>query len=155
MQAAPREPLSVPDSFWVSLRYFNAYRIAIAALFFASALVYGDALNLGSHDLRLFTLAAAAYLAAAVAFQVALKRAPRSFETHLTTHICTDIAATVLLMFASGGFRSGLAVMLLISIAAASLVSRGRLILFYAALATIAVLMPALCASSKIVGADG
>jgi two-component system sensor histidine kinase PilS (NtrC family) len=141
LRAEPREPQAVPDSFWVSLRYFNAYRIAIAALFLASALVYGDALNLGSHDLRLFTAAAAAYLAAAIAFQVALKRAPRSFETHLTTHVCTDIAATVLLMFASGGFRSGLAVMLLISIAAASLVSRGRLLLFYAALATIAVLL--------------
>ena len=135
------EPQAVPDSFWVSLRYFNAYRIAIAALFLASALVYGDALNLGSHDLRLFTAAAAAYFAAAVGFQVALKRAPRSFETHLTAQVCTDIAAMVLLMFASGGFRSGLAVMLLVSIAGASLVSRGRLLLFYAALATIAVLV--------------
>jgi two-component system sensor histidine kinase PilS (NtrC family) len=139
--AEPREAHVVPDSFWVSLRYFNAYRIAIAALFLASALVYGDALNLGSHDLGLFTAAAALYLAAALAFQVALKRAPRSFDTHLTTQVCTDIAATVLLMFASGGFRSGLAVMLLISIAAASLVSRGRLLLFYAALATIGVLL--------------
>jgi two-component system sensor histidine kinase PilS (NtrC family) len=135
------ESQPVPESFWVSLRYFNAYRIAIAALFLASALVYGDALNLGSHDLRLFTAAAAAYFAAAIAFQVALRRAPSSFETHLTAQVCTDIAATVLLMFASGGFRSGLAVMLLISIAAASLVSRGRLLLFYAALATIAVLI--------------
>jgi two-component system sensor histidine kinase PilS (NtrC family) len=44
-------------------------------------------------------------------------------------------------MFASGGFRSGLAVMLLISIAAASLVSRGRQLLLYATLATIAVLV--------------
>ena len=44
-------------------------------------------------------------------------------------------------MFASGGFRSGLAVMLLVSIAAASLVSRGRPLLFYAALAAIAVLL--------------
>jgi two-component system sensor histidine kinase PilS (NtrC family) len=139
--AAAREPQIVPDSFWVSLRYFNAYRIAIAALFLASAVIYGDALNLGSHDLRLFTTAAAAYLAAAIGFQVALKRVPRSFDSHLTAQVCTDIGATVVLMFASGGFRSGLAVMLLISIAAASLVSRGRLLLFYAALATIAVLL--------------
>jgi len=137
----PREAQSIPDSFWVSLRYFNAYRIAIAALFLASALVYGDALNLGSHDLRLFTATAAAYLAAAIGFQVVLRRMPRSFDAQLTAQVCTDIAATVLLMFASGGFRSGLAVMLLISIAAASLVSRGRRLLFYAALASIAVLL--------------
>jgi two-component system sensor histidine kinase PilS (NtrC family) len=44
-------------------------------------------------------------------------------------------------MYASGGFRTGLAVMLLISLAGASLVSRGRLLLFYAALASIAVLL--------------
>jgi two-component system sensor histidine kinase PilS (NtrC family) len=131
----------VPEAFWVSLRYFNTYRIAIAALFLASALVYGDALNLGSHDLGLFTATAVAYLAAAVGFQMVLRRMPRSFDAQLTTQVCTDIVATVLLMFASGGFRSGLAVMLLISIAAASLVSRGRLLLFYAALATIGVLL--------------
>ncbi len=139
--AAPRESAAVPDSFWVSLRYFNAYRIAIAALFLAATLVYGDALNLGSYNLRLFTGTSAVYLLVAVGFQIVLRRAPRNFDAQLTAQVCTDIAATVLLMFASGGFRSGLAVMLLISIAAASLVSRGRPLLFYAALAAIAVLL--------------
>ncbi len=139
--AGLREVQSVPESFWVSLRYFNAYRIAIAALFLGSALVYGDALNLGSHDLRLFTATAVVYLTAAIGFQVVLRRRPRNFDTQLTLQIATDIVATVLLMFASGGFRSGLAVMLLISIAGASLVSRGQLLLFYAALATIGVLV--------------
>jgi two-component system sensor histidine kinase PilS (NtrC family) len=45
------------------------------------------------------------------------------------------------LMYASSGIRSGLGVMLLISLAGAALVSRGRLTLFYAALASIAVLL--------------
>jgi two-component system sensor histidine kinase PilS (NtrC family) len=70
-----------------------------------------------------------------------IRRVPRHFETQLTAHVCTDIVAIVLLMYASGGFRTGLAVMLLISLAGASLVSRGRLLLFYAALASIAVLL--------------
>jgi two-component system, NtrC family, sensor histidine kinase PilS len=136
--ARPEAP-TVPESFWVSLRYFNAYRIAIAGLFFLSGLVYGDLLSLGGQNVRLFAATSAVYLLAAIAYQVILTRVPRSFDTQLTVHVCTDVVVTGLLMFASGGFRSGLAVMLLISIAAASLVSRGRLLLFYAALATIVV----------------
>lgn len=139
--AAQGEAQAVPESFWVSLRYFNAYRIAIAGLFFVSALAYGDLLSLGSEDARLFAATSAVYLLAAIAYRVALNRVPRSFDTQLTVHVCTDVVVTGVLMFASGGFRSGLAVMLLISIAAASLVSRGRLLLFYAALATMAVLV--------------
>jgi two-component system sensor histidine kinase PilS (NtrC family) len=131
----------VPESFWVSLRYFNAYRIAVATLFLILVLAYGDALALGQRNLRLFEVVGVAYLIAAVAFHVVMRRIPRRFETQLTAHVCTDIVAIVLLMYASGGFRTGLAVMLLISLAGASLVSRGRLLLFYAALASIAVLL--------------
>ena len=43
-----------PDSFWTSLRYFNIYRIAVAALFLGITLFYGDALNLGSYRLTFF-----------------------------------------------------------------------------------------------------
>jgi two-component system sensor histidine kinase PilS (NtrC family) len=134
-------PPDVAESFWVSLRYFNAYRVAVAALFLILVLAYGDALALGQRNLRLFGLVSVLYLVAAAAFHVAIKRIPRHFETQLTLHVCTDIVAIVLLMYASGGFRTGLAVMLLISVAGASLVSRGRLLLFYAALASIGVLL--------------
>jgi len=135
------EAPSLPESFWVSLRYFNAYRIAVAALFLLSALVYGDMLSFGGQEARLFAVTSAAYLLAAIGFHLVLKRVPRNFDAQLTAHVCTDVVATALLIFANGGFRSGLAVMLLISIAGASLVGRGRLLLFYAALATIAVLI--------------
>ncbi|MFH1605508.1 MAG: HAMP domain-containing sensor histidine kinase, partial [Pseudomonadota bacterium] len=63
------------------------------------------------------------------------------FNFQLSLHVITDIVASVLLMNASDGFRSGLGVMLLISLAAAALVSRGALMLFYAALASIAILL--------------
>ena len=129
------------SSFWASLRYFNAYRMAVASLFLVATFLYPDGLSLGSQDPRLFRAVCTVYLALAIAFQIALRRAPDRFDLHLTAHVCTDIVATTLLMYASGGFRSGLAVMLLISLAAASLVSRGRLLLFYAALASIAILL--------------
>ena len=43
-----------PESFWTSLRYFNLYRIALAALFFVSSLIYGDALTSARTRIELF-----------------------------------------------------------------------------------------------------
>lgn len=128
-------------SFWTSLRYFNAYRIAIASLFVLSATRFGEALDFGRQAPRLFLVVSVVYLILAVCFQGFMWRFPRRFNVQLSVHVFTDVIATTLLMYASGGFRSGLAVMLLISLAAAALVSRGKQMLFYAAVATIAVLI--------------
>ena len=65
----------------------------------------------------------------------------RGFNLHLTLQVATDILALTLLMFASGGAKSGMAFMLLVVLAGAGLVGQGRLTLFYAALATLAVLL--------------
>jgi two-component system sensor histidine kinase PilS (NtrC family) len=81
------------------------------------------------------------YLVLAVAYQVLLERYRAYFDLQLSLQVITDIVATVLLMNASSGMRSGLGVMLLISLAAAALVSQRKLMLFYAALASIAVLL--------------
>jgi two-component system sensor histidine kinase PilS (NtrC family) len=134
-------PDTQPDSFWVSLGYFNIYRTLLAGAFLAAALVFGDNLNFGSHNLVLFEYVAGAYLLLAGAYQVLLEKMRRYFNFQLSLHVVTDIVATVLLMNASNGFRSGLGVMLLISLAAAALVSRGALTLFYAALASIGILL--------------
>ncbi len=130
-----------PDSFWVSLRFFNIYRLLLAAVFLAAVMIFGDNINFGSHNLNQFKYVSGAYLLLAVLFQVVLEKIRSYFNLQLSTHVITDIVATVLLMNASDGFRSGLGVMLLISLAAAALVSRGALTLFYAALASIGILL--------------
>ena len=130
-----------PDSFWISLRFFNIYRLLLAAVFLASVMLFGDHLNFGSHNLQLFKYVSGAYLLLALVFQVLLEKIRSYFNFQLSAHVIADIVATVLLMYASDGFRSGLGVMLLISLAAAALVSRGTLMLFYAALASIAILL--------------
>jgi len=113
----------------------------VASVFLLAVLVYSDALNLGSRSFPLFIYTSAAYLGAGVVFHIVLCKCERWFNTQLTVHVLTDIVAIVLLMNASSGIRSGLGVMLLISLAAAALVSRGTLMLFYAAMASIAVLL--------------
>lgn len=131
----------IPSAFWTSLRYFNAYRIFTALLFLFSTTLYGTIFRFGDANPQLFLIVSGIYMAAAIVFQLLLWQAPRHFTAQLSAHVLTDILAITLLTYASGGFRSGLEAMLLVSLAAAALVSHGRLILFFAAMATIAVLL--------------
>jgi two-component system sensor histidine kinase PilS (NtrC family) len=133
--------LRTPDSFWISLRYFNLYRLAVAALFLGITLYYDDALNLGSHRLNFFRLVCIAYLALGVVFHSVLRNLRDLFNLQLSAHVAADVLALTLLMYASGGLRSGLGVMLLIALTAAALVAPRRLALLYAALAAIALLL--------------
>jgi two-component system sensor histidine kinase PilS (NtrC family) len=130
-----------PQSYWTSLSYFNLYRVALAALFFGIALVYGDALGLGSHALAVFQYASLTYLAGAVAFQWLLHRSHERFNIQLSLQLALDIVAITLLMYSSGGVRSGLGVMLLISLTGAAILAPRRLSYLYAALAAIALLL--------------
>jgi two-component system sensor histidine kinase PilS (NtrC family) len=130
-----------PESFWIALRYFNLYRIALAALFLGLTLVYGDALNLGAHRLDLFRSTAAAYLVLAVMAHSVLRHVHLQFLLQLSLHVVLDVAALTVLMYASGGLRSGLGAMLLISLIGAALLAPRRLALGYAALAAIALLL--------------
>ncbi len=131
----------IPESFWISLRYFNYYRIALAATFLGTAVIYGDAVSLGTHNLELFRYIAAGYLLCGVLFFGVMRDLRDKFALQLTVQVGMDIVATTLLMYASGGIRSGLGVMLLISLTAAAIVAPRRITYLYAALATIALLL--------------
>jgi len=131
----------IPESFWISLRYFNFYRIALAALFLGTALIYDDAVNLGTHNLELFRYLAGGYLFCGVLFHGVLRDLRDKFELQLSLQVCLDIVVITLLMFASGGMKSGLGVMLLISLTGAAIVAPRRLTYLYAALASIALLL--------------
>src|SRR5437899_9821012 len=120
-------PERTPDSFWISLAYFNLYRVALATLFLTLSLVYDDALNLGSHWLALFRSTCAAYLAVAVLFQGVLRRVRRHFNLQLSLHVGVDLVAITLLMNASGGMRSGLGVMLVVALIGAAIGAPRRL----------------------------
>jgi len=147
MNAAPRYASlfsageRTPDSFWTSLRYFNLYRIIVALLFLGSTLIYDEALSLGSQSLELFRYVSAAYVLVGLGFQAVLRNLRDRFNLQLSLQVCVDIVAITLLMYASGGVRSGLGVMLPITLTGAALVAPRRLTFLYAALATIALLL--------------
>src|SRR5262249_41611109 len=130
-----------PESFWTSLRYFNLYRISLAALFFTSSLVYGKELILGAHSTELFRYVAAGYLFLAVVLHGVIRNVRDHFDLQLSVQAGLDILAITLMMYASGGIRSGLGVMLLVSLTGAAIIAPRRLVFLYAALATIALLL--------------
>ena len=136
-----RPATSTPESFWITLGYFNLYRIAVATLFLSLSFVYGDGLSLGAHSLDLFRTVCAVYLLAAAAFQAVIGNLREHFNVQLSLHAGMDVFAITLLMYASGGVKSGLGVMLLISLIGAAIVAPRRLSFLYAALATIALLL--------------
>ena len=127
--------------FWRSLSYFNLYRSTLAGLLVFLAGAFGTALSLDAKNLSLFFGASVVYLVAAVASFVPLHlRWPR-FTWQLTIQIGVDIAALTVLSYASGGIKSNVALLLLVSLAAAGLISRGNITLFFASLASIAALL--------------
>jgi len=130
-----------PESFWISLKYFNYYRMAVAVLFFGATFVYDGTLNLGSRSVDLFRYASVGYLFLGVVYHVVLRGLREKFNLQLSTHVFTDIAAITLLMNASGGVSSGLGVMVLVSLTGAALVSPRRLTYLYAAVGAIALLL--------------
>ncbi|MDX9944516.1 MAG: ATP-binding protein [Azonexus sp.] len=129
------------DSLWRSLRYFSYYRAIVAGVFLATILLSDGALAVGSQDPRLFFWTSLGYLAASFGYLILLKRWPHAFHLQLTLQVVTDILLLTLMLFASGGAKSGIAMMMLVVLAGAGLVGQGRMVLFYAALATLALLL--------------
>ncbi len=136
LAAQPGDP---PESFWRSLSFFNAYRLIVAGLFLFTVHYFNTTLDFGYQNPGGFQQISLAYLLLGAGF-VLLRHSRWAFSWQLSLQVITDILILTLLMHFSGGSRSGLAFMMLVVLAGAGLVGQGRLSLFFAALATLAVL---------------
>ncbi len=118
-------------------RYFNLFRLVIAGVF----LVVGGQLGLGAEAPRLFAGVTVAYLLVVLA--LGFPDAARYFglERLITLQVVIDIIVLAAIMWVSGGYRSAIPVMMMVYLAGAGLVAEGRMVLFFAALATVAVLI--------------
>ncbi len=128
------------DAFWRSLLYFNVYRVLVAIVLFAAAWWPGADIPFGSHNRTAFFVTNGAYIAINLIASWAILSRRIPFNAQLAAYIGVDIVAVVAMMYASGGISSGLGLLLLPSLAAAGLMSHGRLTLFFAAMATLGVL---------------
>ena len=129
-----------PESYWRSLYFFNVFRVSVATLMLALVVLWRGAVPFGSENLTLFIVTVIFYILFSIPCFTLIKIRWR-FNLQLTIQVAGDIGFMVLLMHASGGISSGLGLLLLATLAGAALISRGRLALFYAALASIGVLL--------------
>jgi two-component system sensor histidine kinase PilS (NtrC family) len=133
-------PLATED-LWRSLYFFGLYRLILGGLLLLLAVLFSQVLALDSKDqvwvYRIFLI----YIFLTLIALVGIKTRQPPFPLQLAFQVGTDIVVFSTLSYFSGGIQSNLGLLMLVSIAGAGLISRGRITLFYAALASIAILL--------------
>ncbi len=130
----------VPESFWRALRWFSGGRIAVAVMLAALAYVSRTTPVFSFDDLSLFGPLAFGYLVLAVMLFALTRTLRPLFYTQLVTQVVLDLAVFIALIWAAGGVRSGLGVLMVATVASAATVSPPRLAAAFAAAATLLLL---------------
>lgn len=123
---------------WTPARIYNVYRIAIACALLLLHYAPGTPL-IGKHSPDLFQATLFVYLGLTLASTTLdLRRHSRAFPGWAQpTALISDLIMLTLVVHAQGGLEGGLAVLLLVTVAAGNILLRGRLGFLIAALATL------------------
>jgi len=131
---------AVATQTWKPLRLFSLYRLVLAGLFLTLAATQNLPPPLSTYSPLLFEWTTVAYLAAAVVVRFAVQAHYPPFPVQVYAQVLLDVAALTVLMHASGGVSSGVGVLLVVSVAAGSILTGGRTAGLFAAVAALAVL---------------
>lgn len=146
------QPMQPTDAYWRPMRYFNLYRFIVACILVSAQFIVRDPDLSQIYATPPYSRYALGYVIFAIGMAVLAEvRHPR-FEPQVTLQAIGDISFIIMLMHAAGGVKSGLGLLLVIAIVGAALVSQGRLALFYAAVASIALLLEQ--SSQMMAGSD-
>ena len=126
---------------WRSLQLYNGYRVLVALLILVLQGLYGTAKSLPALSGDLFSALIFYYFIFSIISAVFTWLEKPSIDVSLPAQIIIDIGFILLLMHAQDSNQSSIGLLLIITIASASLISVGRLALFYAAIATIGILL--------------
>ena len=129
------------DTTWRTLSVFAAYRVVLAVFVAGAFMFLNRFFNLGIVAREAVMPTVIAYIVISLMLLAPARLRRPSLTLQVTAGVLVDVVAIVMLMYASGGVRSGLGVILLVSLASAGLITRGRLAFLYAALAALAVLL--------------
>jgi len=106
--------------FWRSLYYFNLYRIVLAGALLTLAISEGKIADFGERSPTLFFIASIGMGLMGIINVVTITRGVPEFSTQAIVQITADIILLTLLLHASNGIESGLALLIIVSIAAAA-----------------------------------
>jgi two-component system sensor histidine kinase PilS (NtrC family) len=125
---------------WLLLRVFLVYRLILASLFILLFYSQVGSTLLSIHYGDLFTFSSQSYLTLSVISAICIIWKLTRYTIQAQLLIITDIIILTLIMHAYGGISSGIGVLLAVSIASAGLLVGGRCAMFFAALASLAVI---------------
>ncbi|SFM49651.1 signal transduction histidine kinase [Ectothiorhodospira mobilis] len=130
-----------PEETWRALRLFSFYRLFVAGLLLALMLLGTGPEALGSSHPRLFLAAAALYVALSLAFGTGARLRRPAADLQIPLQGTADVLLITVLTHASGGVDSGLGMLAIPAVAGLALLAPGRPALFFAALASLALLI--------------
>ena len=125
---------------WRPLELLNVYRLISSALLTFVALAHVQFIPLGEQNPALFIVVGIGYLLAALLFVITLHARAPGFQLQLYAQALVDIVCIVLLTYASGGIRSGLGTLLIVTLAGSGMLMSGRMAVLYAAISALAIL---------------
>lgn len=137
--SAAESTSAISDENWKLLYFFNLYRAILGTLASAVALSPLKVSPFGEKEPILFAVFSILYLVIALIGMGMARARITDFESQATFFAFADIAILTLMLHASGGLSSGMGLLLVIAVAAASLMLDKRFTVFFAALATIAI----------------
>lgn len=124
-----------------AINVLNIFRFVLSVVFIISYLYLGkDSIWQNEHSLLTFKLSIAYFIFSIFILLISPLKS-EVYRLSLPLQIIADIVFIILFMFSAGGIGSGLGLLLVIIIVIASLASNGRLSLFYAAVASIGLLL--------------
>ncbi len=132
---------SSPDA-WYRLRLFNYFRSSIA-LFFIAIYLNGwleQLIPSRFAHAELFITTSVIYFVASLFFITGMIRKKPGLDTQVIVHTLVDISCIVILMHATGGIRTGLGMLLIISISMTSLFLHKRITILFASISALAVI---------------
>ena len=135
----PGGDATVPESFWRSLVHLNHFRLFLAVALAAAGLA-SDQIYQRLDYPTLFFLSCAAYFLAAWLFRSPVIRRSEAFERQVARQAIADIVCIGVLMYLTGGNASGIGLLLIVTLAAVGMLRDTRLVLLWAALASLVVL---------------
>jgi two-component system sensor histidine kinase PilS (NtrC family) len=143
-----------PEAFWRSLGHLNSFRVFLAIALGVAGTLADPTFHHFEYT-RLFQATCAVYLTIALLFRRPLLSRRERFDRQVGRQALVDICCITLLMHLSGGNASGLGLLLIVTLAAVGMLTSTRMVLFWAAAATMAVLAQQAAQFATIEGSAG
>jgi two-component system sensor histidine kinase PilS (NtrC family) len=132
---------SPTDLAWRVIGLVNLYRLVVPPVLYVLQRVAGPTPFVGGENPELFDSVLALYFAFAIGLVLAQRRPWPSVRVLTLTHSTIDAVAIALLLYASGGVASGIAILLVVPVGAMALLAQGRDAFLIAALSVLAILI--------------